>query len=105
MALAGTLQQIQPMVVKDLKGMRAYKKLKLAYDRRERVPEMVKKLNAGKDDRLLNMQWAPTFEDSTVQVERVIAYWGRTCKGPETRYSATKREALAAKESLVRFTS
>jgi hypothetical protein len=26
------------------------------------------------------------------------------CKGPETRYSATEREALVAKEALVRFT-
>jgi hypothetical protein len=36
-------------------------------------------------------------------VEQVIAYWSHTFKGPETRYSATEREALGAKEGLVKF--
>jgi hypothetical protein len=103
-ALAGTLQQIQPIEVRDLKGTRAYKKLKLAYDHGEPVPETVKKLVTDQDDRPPKTQWAPSFEDSTVHVERVITYWSRMCKGPETHYLATEREALAAKEALVRFT-
>ena len=48
-------------------------------------------------------EWAPNFEDSIVHVERVIAYWSRLFKNAETRYSTTKRKALAAKEGLVKF--
>ena len=32
-----------------------------------------------------------------------MAYWSRSCKSPERNYSATEREALAAKDGLVRF--
>lgn len=32
-----------------------------------------------------------------------LAYWSRTLKSTETRYSATEREALGAKEGLVKF--
>ena len=36
-------------------------------------------------------------------MERVVAYWSQVLAPAETRYSATEREALAAKESLVCF--
>jgi hypothetical protein len=48
-------------------------------------------------------EWGLTLDETTVHVERVIGYWLRLFKGAETRYSATEREALAAKEGLVRF--
>ena len=38
-----------------------------------------------------------------VHVERVVAYWSRTFKSAKCRYSTTEREALAAKEGLVKF--
>ena len=47
--------------------------------------------------------WAESFEDTVVPVERVTAYWSRSCKPAERNYSATEREALAAKEGLVHF--
>jgi hypothetical protein len=38
-----------------------------------------------------------------VHVEHVIAYWSRSLKSAERNYSTTEREALGAKEALVRF--
>jgi hypothetical protein len=48
-------------------------------------------------------EWAAEFDDSIVHVERVIAYWSRLMKPAERNYSATEREALGAKEALVKF--
>ena len=47
--------------------------------------------------------WGETFEETTVHVKCVISYWSRTFKGVELCYSMTEREALAAKEGLVKF--
>jgi hypothetical protein len=35
-------------------------------------------------------EWADDFEDTTVHVERVIAYWNCTLKPVERNYSATE---------------
>ncbi|QRW27785.1 Retrovirus-related Pol polyprotein from transposon [Rhizoctonia solani] len=43
------------------------------------------------------------FEETTVQVEQVIAYWSRILKEAERNYSPTERKALALKEALVKF--
>ena len=47
--------------------------------------------------------WGSDLESTEVHVERVIGYWSRTFKNAELRYSATEREALAAKEGLIKF--
>jgi hypothetical protein len=49
------------------------------------------------------LDWNEKWEDTLIPVERVIGYWSRVLAPAETRYSATEREALAAKESLVHF--
>jgi hypothetical protein len=48
-------------------------------------------------------KWGKTFDETVVHIERVIGYYSRRFKSVEQRYSTTEREALAAKEGLVRF--
>ena len=76
--IAGALQQIQYIPIKDLKGTRVHEKLAAAHKKGKKVPELV-------SQRL------------------VVAYWSRVLAPAKTRYSAMEREALAAKESLVCF--
>lgn len=102
-ALGCCLQQIQPIAVRDLRGTRTYEKLRKAHEAGEPVPKLTQRLSATSDDVPPSDSWGATLDDTTVHVERVIAYWSRTFKSAETRYSATEREALAAKEGLVRF--
>ena len=59
-AIAGALQQIQYIAIRDLKGMRVHKKLAAAHKASEKVPE-----------------WSENWEDMRIPVECVIAYWSR----------------------------
>ena len=102
-AIAGALQQIQYIAIKDLKGTRIHKRLHELYKKGEKVPELVTRLSKDHDDRRPILEWQANWERTLVPVERVVAYWSRVLAPAETRYSATEREALAAKESLVRF--
>jgi hypothetical protein len=86
--LAGALQQIQLMAVKDLKNTRVYARIKSAYERGEGVPELTTKLSQEIDDQLPTPNWAESWEDTKVPVERVIAYYSRVLASAETRYSA-----------------
>lgn len=102
-ALGCCLQQVQPITVRDLKGTKTYDRLQRLHAAREPVPRLVVKLSSKVDDLPPARGWAEAFDDTIVDVERVVAYWSRTFKPAETRYSATEREALAAKEGLVKF--
>jgi hypothetical protein len=100
--LAGILQQVQPILIKDLKGTRIYERLEKAYKAGEAIPTLVATIK-GIDDVPKPGHWAPNFEDTTVHIERVVCYWSRVLKSAERNYSPTEREALALKEALIKF--
>ena len=102
-AIGCALQQIQPLSVKDLQGTRLYERLRKAYDAGEPVPKIPISLSSSLADDKTHQEWGATFDETVVYVERVISYWSRSLKPAETRYSATEREALGAKEGLVKF--
>ena len=102
-ALAGALQQVQPMKVLDLKGTKAYDHLKSVYEKGKPMPRLVTKLGM-ENGAKFQKDWKESLDQSEVLVERVIADWSRVCKGPKMQYSATEREALASKEALIKFT-
>ncbi|THH26480.1 hypothetical protein EUX98_g7699 [Antrodiella citrinella] len=84
--LAGILQQVQPIQIKDLQGT-------------------LTEISKNNSDVPKPGKWSNSFEDTTVHIERVIAYWSRILKSSERNYSPTEREALALKESLIKFQS
>jgi len=102
-ALGCALQQIQLILVKDLKGTRIYARLKKAFDSGLPPPKLTTTLSSRISDSPSDNKWGEDLNSSTVHIERVISYWSRTFKSAETRYSTTEREALAAKEGLVKF--
>ena len=104
-ALGACLQQVQLTRVLDLKGTKAYDRIAKAHASGEAPPRLVARLSHKTDDTKSDDQrgWGATLDESWVPVERVIAYWSRMCKPAERNYSATEREALAAKEGLVHF--
>jgi len=97
------LQQVQPIAIKDLKGTKAYAQLRKAYDNGLPPPKLTTTLSAKTLDSPSDDKWGENFESTIIHVKWVIAYWSWTFKSAETRYSTTEREALAAKEGLVKF--
>jgi hypothetical protein len=102
-ALGSSLQQVQPILISDLKGTTIYERLKNAWDDKLPVPRLF--INLAKEVKEMESEdeWGATLDETMVHVERVIAYWSRSLKAAERNYSATEREALGAKEALVRF--
>ena len=68
-AIAGTLQQIQYIAIKDLKGTRIYKRLHELHTKGEKVPELVARLSKDHDDHRPTPEWHANWEHTLVPVE------------------------------------
>lgn len=102
-ALGCALQQVQPIKIRDLRNTRVYDKLHKAFEKQEPVPSLVTKYSDSEAGKSFQDSWAEDFEDTVAHAERVIGYWSRSFKPAERNYSTTEREALGAKEGLVKF--
>ena len=102
-ALGACLQQVQPIVVGDLKGSPVYDPLQKAWEMGASIPKLFKSLTDEVKEGATDAEWGTTLDETVVYVERVIAYWSRSLKSVERNYSTMEREALGAKEALVKF--
>ena len=102
-ALGACLQQIQLIAVKDLTGTPVYERLHKAWESRLPVPALYQSFMADTKEKDSEDHWGETFDKTIVHVERVIAYWSRSLKTADRNYCTTEREALGAKEALVKF--
>ncbi len=98
-----TLQQIQQIKISDLKGTKMYTLLEKAWKERTPMPILYNKLGTNGLENIYHQEWADDWEGMIMWTECVIGYYLRHFRGLETRYSATEREALAAKEGLIHF--
>jgi hypothetical protein len=101
--IAAVLQQVQAIKIGDLRGTKAYERLRRAYDNKAPVPTLVTAINSKCETPLPKCEWADSFENTVVFIERVVAYWSRVLKSSENLYSATEKEALALRDALMKF--
>nr|GAT48031.1 TY3B-TY3B protein [Mycena chlorophos] len=102
-AIGASLQQVQPIRVGDLQGTPIYERLKHAHELGLGVPKLFATYSKEVEEVREADVWGSSLDESEVHVERVICYWSRTLKSAERNYSATEREALGAKEALIKF--
>lgn len=82
-ALAAILQQVQAIKVKDLRGTKTYELLERAFKTGQPVPDLVTHLVKENLDVPKPGKWEKEFEETTVYIERVVAYWSRVLQSAE----------------------
>jgi len=80
-----------------------HKSILKAFAKGDPPPKIPIALSNKTNDDKHEQNWAGNVEDTIIFVERMIGYWSRKFRSTECNYSATEREALAAKEGLVKF--
>ena len=94
---------IKVVATSHLCGTKTYELLERTFKAGEPIPDLVIHLVKENSDVPPQGEWNAEFEETTVYVERVIAYWSRVLQSAERNYSPTEREALALKEGLIKF--
>jgi len=74
-ALGASLQQVQPILIADLKGTPVYDRLHKAWVAQNLVPSLVTALVKDAEERPSPDKWGETFDETIIHVEHVIAYW------------------------------
>jgi len=67
--LAGILQQVHPISIRDLRGTKVYDRLKKVFDKKEIIPQLVTVLSRDRNDVPEIGEWAMNFKDTIVHVE------------------------------------
>ncbi len=68
-ALAGILQQVQPIQIRDLRDTNIYERLLASYKKGDPIPQIVTNISKELDDVPSPGEWAKEFEDTVVHVE------------------------------------
>jgi hypothetical protein len=69
LAIGITLQQVQPIAIRDLKGTRLYTTLERAYKTKGPVPTIITKISKKINDIPEQVEWGPDLESTIVYVE------------------------------------
>lgn len=68
LGIAGSLQQVQPIRIQDLKGTKVYDQLQRAYDEKNPVPLLIIAISKDEEEPKYDQKWEKTFEETIVYI-------------------------------------
>ena len=89
-AIGASLQQVQPITLRDLKGSKIYDRVIAAFTAKEPVPQVAHWASKWMNDVPTPGAWESNVDDMIVHVKHVITYWSRSLKKAKHNYSATE---------------